>query len=217
MSTTHRTTHDDPPQRINGHLSTPVNGPATASPVDAESAGGAAPPSGSRKRYRARAASDDAHRTPVAPAPGPPAASAPGDASAEVARDSNGNSESGAAAESLGPDDKAKNPADRGGETNGSKTTETGAEQKPAREPLPPGTRPLPADASAFVSAVHEQADLIEVGRRLLNSKDEKIIKGVWDRLVNLKFGKAEGESDQDPQRIVIDIPGAQREWPDEQ
>jgi hypothetical protein len=82
---------------------------------------------------------------------------------------------------------------------------------------LPPGELPLPEDAYAFVSAVHEKADIIEAGRRLLNSGDEKIVKGVWDRLVNLRFGKDEEQSSDGPQRIVIDIPGAQRVWPDDE
>ena len=95
--------------------------------------------------------------------------------------------------------------------------TGSSSEQQIEKLPVPPGAFPLPKDGAAFVSAVHEKADIVEVGRRLINSSDEKIVKAVWDRLVNLKFGKVDEQSNQEPQRIVIDIPGAQREWPDDE
>ena len=67
----------------------------------------------------------------------------------------------------------------------------------------------MPEDGGAFVDAVHEQADVLEVVRRLLNSGDEKIMKSVLDRLVNLKYGNA--EQSFDPDRDVLDMTGAPR------
>jgi len=174
MGTTNRITHDDGRQLTNGKIVKHVNGHTEAS------AASTSRPGGSPRRPRAQAASDDAHGTPVAQAPGPPAASANHDACADAACDSNSEKSSAASsAGAVGTASGRKNPKD--------------AEPPPA---LPPGELPLPEDAAAFVSAVHAKADIIEVGRRLLNSKDEKIVKGVWDRLVNLKFGDAEQASD---------------------
>ncbi len=99
----------------------------------------------------------------------------------------------------------------------GGSRTDSSSEQHSEKLPVPPGAFPLPKDGASFVNAVHEKADILEVGRMLLNSSDEKIVKAVWDRLVNLKFGKVDEQSNQEPQRIVIDIPGAQREWPDDE
>ncbi len=80
-------------------------------------------------------------------------------------------------------------------------------EDKSDKLPVPPGALPLPKDGAAFVSAVHEKADIVEVGRRLLNSGDEKIVKAVWDRLVDLKFGNDQTPNDSQG----IDMTGAPR------
>ena len=200
MGTTNRITHDetlhgDTPQLTNGKLATPVNGQAK------EPATGAKARGKSPKRTRAQAAPVDAQGTSHAPAPAPPAAaSTTHDACAAAACVSN---------EHPAEEQVAKNA---GGSRTGSSSG-----QQIEKLPVPPGAFPLPKDGASFVNAVHEKADILEVSRMLLNSTDEKIVKAVWDRLVNLKFGKVDEQSSQEPQRIVIDIPGAQREWPDDE
>jgi hypothetical protein len=77
------------------------------------------------------------------------------------------------------------------------------------KPPLPPGELPLPEEGGAFVSAVHEKADVVEVVRRLLHSNDDKIIKGVLDRLLNLKYGNA--DQSPDPSADGLDMTGAPR------
>jgi hypothetical protein len=186
MSTTNRTTHDDGPQLTNGKITRHVNGHAKESVANATSR------PGSSTRNRAQAASDDAHGTPDAPAPAPPAAaSATHDACADAACVSNENSTEEHVAKIPG--------AARAGSTT---------EEKTDKLPVPPGALPLPKDGAAFVSAVHEKADIVEVGRRLLNSGDEKIVKAAWDRLVDLKFG---ADQSSDTESEGIDMTGAPR------
>ena len=110
------------------------------------------------KRDRARADSDDTHGVSngASVIAAPPAANTDHDRSAEAARDSSkGQSGSAASAKKRAPREKK------------SKETEE------PREPVPPGLDVLPTDGPAFTEALNAQADLLEVGRRLLNSKDE--------------------------------------------
>ena len=186
MANTNRIAPDERPSLPNGHL--PENGNTRMDGHAAESRTIAPVDSGPAakvpiKRHRARAASDDAHEAPSATAAAPAPASTVRDASAEVARASKD---------------------EKGCETRRERRSGSSANTEPPL-PLPPGKLPLPEDAAAFVSAVHEQADIIEVGRRLLNSKDEKIIKGVWDRLVNLKFGNTDQAPDTTSEGMSIE------------
>jgi hypothetical protein len=191
MSTTNRITHGETPhgeapQLTNGKLAMQVNGSAEKSATSAKSR------RASPKRIRAQAAPVDAQGTSHAPAPAPPAAaSTTHDACAAAACVSNENS----AEEHV-----AKNPS--------SGRPGNSSEQQSAKLPVPPGAFPLPKDGASFVNAVHEKADILEVGRMLLNSSDEKIVKAVWDRLVDLKFG-----ADQTPEADSggIDMTGAPR------
>jgi len=205
MSTTHRTTHDDPAQRTNGHLAKHVNGQASTSAVatdDAESAENATPAGGSPTRPRARAASDDAHGTPVAPAPGPPAASRPRDLSADAARDSKIDDAKGAARKKR--TGRAKRNASSKPPTPPKPKDSGNKNDKP--DPIPPSLVALPADAFKFTEALHAQADFLAVGKRLLNSDDERIVKGVWEYMLELRYGK-EAPADDNSRRIVIDMP----------
>src|SRR5271163_2289101 len=120
MGTTNRTAHDERPL-TNGQSVQHINGHAKESAPKAPAKGRSA------KRSRAQAASDDAHGTPVAQAPGPPAASANHDACADAACDSNSEKSSAASsAGAVGTASGRKNPKD--------------AEPPPA---LPPGELPL--------------------------------------------------------------------------
>src|SRR5271163_1710177 len=195
MSTTNRITHGDTPQLTNGKLATQVNGSGEKS-AKSSKARGASP-----RQIRAQAAPVDAQGTSHAPAPAPPAAaSTTHDACAAAACVSN-----------------EKRAEEHVARRNNGVAMGSSSEQQIEKVPVPPGAFPLPKDGASFVNAVHEKADILEVSRMLLNSTDEKIVKAVWDRLVNLKFGKVDDPSSQEPQRIVIDIPGAQREWPDDE
>jgi pyruvate/2-oxoglutarate dehydrogenase complex dihydrolipoamide acyltransferase (E2) component len=197
MSTTHRTTHDDPAQRANGYLAKHVDGPAAPSAASTTaSAEDATPAGGSPTRPRARAASDGAHGTPVAPAPGPPAASTPRDLSADAARDSNIDEAEGAA---------RKNRTGRAKRNASSKPKDSGSKNDKA-DPIPPALGVLPADAFKFTEALNAKADFLEVGKRLLNSDDERIVKGVWEYMLELRYGK-EAPVDENSRRIVIDMP----------
>src|SRR5258708_12986617 len=132
MSTINHTTPGDTPQLTNGQVAKHVNGHGQ------ESAPAAAPPSGSAKRLRSRAASDDAHGTPVAPAPAPPAAaSATHDACADAARDSSG----------------------KQAEQNHAGSSARGGTKRPEKEPptaLPPGELPFPELPYAFLRPLHQ-------------------------------------------------------------
>jgi len=190
MNTTKRSTPDGGPSLSNGHAANNahVNGHANE---PAASSNGACEKDSS-PQARARAASDDPHAVPSATAAVPPPASTARDASAEVARVS-----------------KSKKGR---GKRNG-KTSAKRAKPEPP-PPLPPGELPLPENGSAFVGAVHGKADIIEAGRRLLNSKDEKVIKSVWDRLVNLKYGNTPEQTDEDLGRVIVGMPRPIRNKP---
>jgi len=188
MDTTNRTVQDDGPL-TNGQSVQRINGHAKESAPKKRGGGPAA------RRARAQAAPDDAHGTPVAPAPGPPAASATHDACADAACVSNS--------------EKSHAPSAAG--TAGDAGRRNKKEPPPA---LPAGELPLPEDAGAFVNALHAKADLVEAGRRLLNSEDEKIIKAIWDRLVNLKYGHSEDACDEEPRRVIVGMPRPTRPDP---
>ena len=213
MPTTNRIAPDRPPlpnghaaQHTNSHADAQVDGPpgksAPAAPITSMSPAAIAGAKISARRSRARAASDDAHvpssGASANPAAAPPVASADRDAGAAAARDSN----NGPIPE-VAPQSSATPKPEK-------------AKDDPAKPwPfLPPGKLPLPEDGATFVSNMHEQADIIEAGRRLLNSKDEKIIKGVWDRLVNLKSGNSEEQPDDESRRVIVGMPRPIRKPP---
>jgi len=194
MATSHRVPPAEKPVLPNGHAAKRVNANSNGrllndslSQVDesaSEDAVGTA-----NKRDRARAASDGTHGVSLGASviAAPPAANTDHDRSAEAARDSSrGKSSSAASAKKRAP--------------RGKKTKET-----EEREPVPPGLDVLPADGPAFTEALNAQADLLEVGRRLLNSNDERIIKGVWEHMLELRYGK-EAPMNEDARRIVIDV-----------
>jgi hypothetical protein len=74
-----------------------------------------------------------------------------------------------------------------------------------AGTPVSPAMEELPDHAGTFVAEVHRRADLIEIQRSLLNSKDEKIKQRSLERLLEMKYGKSAAAVEEAPQ-IVIDV-----------
>jgi hypothetical protein len=203
MGTTHRVTHTD--QSLSKNHPPPTNGSAAKHGNGHGQASAARPQAGDEAATpdRARAASDDAHEASSgasAKAAIPPAASAERVACAEVARASNGDSAKEPAAKNA-----RKSRARRGSrrKTLGDAASDEASE---TATPLPPALRLLPADAIKFTEELHAQADFLEVGKRLLNSTDERIVKGVWEHMLELRYGK-EAPPDENARRIVIDMP----------
>jgi len=81
-----------------------------------------------------------------------------------------------------------------------------GKKKKKGKE-FPPGTEELPADGIGFVDEMHARADFWEVGKRLLNSKDEKIMQRAWERLLEMKYGKGPGAVVEEAPQIIVDLP----------
>ena len=194
MATSNRVPPDEKPAPPNVHAAKRANGHENGklragAESRADESAGRDITATTDKRDRARAASDDTHGVSLGASviAAPPAANTDHDRSAEAARDSSKKKSSSAAS--------AKKRAPRGKKT---KETEE-------REPVPPGLDVLPADGPAFTEALNAQADLLEVGRRLLNSNDERIIKGVWEHMLELRYGK-EAPMSEDARRIVIDV-----------
>jgi hypothetical protein len=184
MSITNRVAPDDRAPRPNGHaddsaLAEHTNVVPTEATQDAPAAGISARRA-STKRSRARAGADDPHAVPNATAAAPPPACTARVDSAAPARVSKKN--------------EGSHSRGRGS-----------AAPRVDKPPLPPGELPLPEEGGDFVSAVHEKADVVEVVRRLLHSNDDKIIKGVLDRLLNLKYGNPEQSSDSDSGGLSIE------------
>jgi hypothetical protein len=57
--------------------------------------------------------------------------------------------------------------------------------------PVPPGRRPLPENGADFIESLHAGADFAHIGVKLLNSADEKIVKSVWERMLDIKYGES--------------------------
>jgi hypothetical protein len=183
-------------KHVNGRLTGHANGKLMASEKSSGNEAASTEIAAIAKRDRARAASDDTHGVsfgaPVIAAP--PAANTDHDRSAEAARDSS-KRKTGAA--------KTADPAEKRAPRK--KKSKRPEEEQP-REPIPPGLNVLPADATAFTEALNAQADFLEVGKRLLNSDDQRIVKGVWEHMLELRYGK-EAPADESARRIVIDMP----------
>jgi hypothetical protein len=198
MATSHRVPPEEKPAPLNGHAAKRVNGHSNGklpggplSHADESACGEVA--AENNKRDRARADSDDTHGVSngASVIAAPPAANTDHDRSAEAARDSSNRKKEGDTAASSRKRTPRRKKTDKAEET---------------REPVPPGLDVLPADGPAFTEALNAQADLLEVGRRLLNSSDERIIKGVWEHMLELRYGK-EAPTDENARRIVIDMP----------
>ena len=108
-------------------------------------------------------------------------------AHAGVATTSAGADHTAYAEAALAPNGKPKNrgPARRGAQvSNAAQTTSTST-------PVPPGRRPLPENGADFIESLHAGADFARIGVKLLNSTDEKIVKSVWERMLDIKYGES--------------------------
>lgn len=76
-------------------------------------------------------------------------------------------------------------------------------------EEIPGGDEPLAADALGFVDAMHARIDLYEVGKRFLQSQDEKIRQRAWEFIVELRYRK--GATAQAEETPIIDFSGLPR------
>ena len=99
------------------------------------------------------------------------------------------------------------------GKTNGhlhtaaEKTPDHGAE----KEQIPGGEFPLPLHPGEFVEEIHRNTDLFIAWQTLLNSKDDKIRQRAVEKLTEMRYKGAAALADQ-PQRIIIDMPGPNRD-----
>jgi hypothetical protein len=91
---------------------------------------------------------------------------------------------------------------------NGAAPRPSGEDNKEGEaKEFPPGTEELPADGIGFVDEMHARVDFWEVGRSLLNSKDEKIRQRAWERMLEMKYGKGPGAVAEEAPQIIVDLP----------
>lgn len=177
--------------------------PASYAPAPARQRGGvpvsACPcPAG---RHHDRAASDDASGTSVACAPASAVAGLHSQASTDR--------EAYAAAappllQSLSHEAQEKGKP-QSAASHAPLPTEAEGEQ------IPGGELPLPSAPSDFVDEVHRDTNLFDVWRSLLQSKDEKVRQRAVEKLTEMRYKGAAALADE-PQRIIIDMPGPTRD-----
>ena len=96
---------------------------------------------------------------------------------------------------------------------NGTKHEEAGQNprKKGKSKEVPPGEGPLPASPGDFVEEIHKRIDLFKIWQRLLKSKDDKIKQRAVEKLTEMRY-KGAAALDEEPQRIVIDMPRPDRD-----
>ena len=77
--------------------------------------------------------------------------------------------------------------------------------------PLPGGEFSLPLNPGEFVEEIHRNADLLIAWKRLLNSKDEKIMQRAVEKVTEMRYKGAASMADE-PRQIIIDMPGPNRD-----
>jgi len=77
--------------------------------------------------------------------------------------------------------------------------------------PIPGAEFPLPLNPGEFVEEIHRNTDLFIAWQRLLNSKDEKIRQRAVEKLTEMLY-KGVAAMAEEPQPIIIDMPGPERE-----
>jgi hypothetical protein len=103
------------------------------------------------------------------------------------------------------------------GKTNGhalvvAKKSPTGHEKKEKkRERIRGGDIPLPLHPGEFVDEIHRNTDLFISWQELLNSEDEKVRQRAVEKVTEMRYKGAAALADE-PQRIVIDMPGPKRD-----
>jgi hypothetical protein len=78
-------------------------------------------------------------------------------------------------------------------------------------EPIPGGEFSLPDHPDEFVHEIHRRIDLFEVWLSLLRAEDEKIRQRTVEKLTEMRYKGAAAMADE-PQSIIIDMPGPERE-----
>ena len=76
---------------------------------------------------------------------------------------------------------------------------------------VPPGEGPLPENPGEFVEEIHRRIDLFRVWQVLLKSKDTKIKQRAVEKLTEMRY-KGAAALTEDPQQIIIDMPGPKRD-----
>jgi hypothetical protein len=84
-------------------------------------------------------------------------------------------------------------------------------EPRPVTEEIPGGEFPLPATPGEFVEEIHRRIDLFEVWLGLLREKDDKIRQRAVEKLTEMRYKGAVALAEE-PQRIIIDMPGPKRD-----
>ena len=69
----------------------------------------------------------------------------------------------------------------------------------------------MPDNPAEFVEEIHRRVDLFEVWQKFLESKDDKIRQRAVEKLTEMRYKGAAALADE-PQQIVIDMPGPERE-----
>jgi len=75
------------------------------------------------------------------------------------------------------------------------------------KDMIPPGSEPLPEDGMTFVEAMHERIDLWEVGKKLMQNGDAKIVQRAWERMLEMKYGKGPSAPGDEVPQIIFDTP----------
>lgn len=79
-------------------------------------------------------------------------------------------------------------------------------------EPESKEITPLPDDIANFVDEIHSRVDLFRVLQHLLKSKDAKVKQRALEKILEMKYGRGAAALAEDPQQIVIDMPGPKRD-----
>jgi hypothetical protein len=193
-----------PPMKSNGHdtSTSKVNGHGPVSPSRAAQEMEAPTEQG-------RAASDDARDFPSAANASSAAAGTEHDACAEVAPPPEGGTKRGPKKD-LKP---ARTGPPRAPSDQDSKGAESTADNDSEEDlvNIPPGSEPLPEDGLGFVDAIHEHVDLYLACARLVKAKDIKISQRMVERLLEMSYGKAPAQPDDQVPQIIFDAPPTAR------
>lgn len=187
--------HDTSTSKVNGHG--PVSSSRTAQEREAPTEQG-------------RAASDDARDFPSAANASSAAAGTEHDACAEVAPPPEGGT-NGRRKKNLKPAGTGTPRAPSEKKTQKAEST-SGNEIEKDLVDIPPGSEPLPEDGLGFVDAIHEHVDLYLACARLVKAKDMKISQRMVERLLEMSYGKAPAQTDEQTPQIIFDAPPTSRD-----
>ena len=79
------------------------------------------------------------------------------------------------------------------------------------RKKIPGGDFPLPLHPGEFVEEIHRNTDLFIAWQELLNSKDDKVRQRAVEKLTEMRY-KGAAALDDEPRRIIIDMPEPNRD-----